>query len=118
MAHILHGEFQQFLSFMSRGNVLDLAIATIIGGAFSGVVDSLTKDVLGPLLDLVTPALAPDAFVVVTAGENAPYSDRQEAIKDGAVIIGYGPLLQSILNFLIKGLCLFLIVRLVTTVTK
>ncbi len=106
-------ELDGFVSFLSKGDVLDLSIGVIIGGSFSSIVDSLVKDVLSPLLDLITPSSLETAYITLRKGAHAPYDKREDAIKDGAVVVSYGMLLQNCLSFLIKGLCLYAIVRLV-----
>jgi large conductance mechanosensitive channel len=89
------GMIKEFREFIAKGNVIDLAIAVILGAAFSSIVSSLVEDVITPLL--LAPAL-----------EAARVKDL-EALTWGSV--KYGKFLASVLNFLIVALVLFLIIR-------
>lgn len=94
--------FKEFKAFIMRGNVLDLAVAVVIGGAFSAIVNSLVGDIITPLI--LAPAL-----------EAAGASDI-EALTWGAV--KYGVFLSSILKFLVIAWVLFLIVKAANAMTK
>lgn len=109
---VVQKEVQGFMQFISKGDVMDLAVGTILGYSFSNMVDALTKDVLGPVLDLLTPSTMEGAYYTLRAGSSGgPYANKQDALEDGAVVVGYGALAQSCLNFILKGLCLFLLIR-------
>lgn len=96
MAGSSHGGFfADFKKFLSRGNVVDLAVAVIIGGAFGQIINSLVEDILTPLI--LAPAL-----------EAAQVNDLQELAING---IKYGAFLAAILNFLVIALSLFMIIR-------
>jgi len=86
---------QEFKDFIDRGNVIDLAVAVIIGGAFGAIINSLVKDIIMPLIG-----------VLMGGTDLATLS-----IQVGEAIILYGSFLQAIVNFLIIALVLFLIVR-------
>ena len=86
---------KEFKDFAMRGNVLDLAVAVIIGGAFGKIITSLVNDVLMPLIGLAM------------GGIN--FSDL--AITVGAAVIKYGTFIQSIIDFLIVAFVIFMIVR-------
>ena len=108
---------QDFQAFISRGNVLDLAVAVIIGAAFSAIVNSLVKDVINPLIGFLVGK--PDftgLFVVLS--EPAGYSGPRtyEALTAaGATVFGYGAFLTAVVNFLLLA---FVIFWLITAVTK
>lgn len=89
------GFIADFRKFLMRGNVIDLAVAVIIGGAFGKIVTSLVEDIITPLI--LTPAL-----------QAAKVSDLQNLSING---IKYGVFLAAIINFLVIGFCLFLIIR-------
>ena len=93
---------KEFREFAMRGNVLDLAVAVIIGGAFGKIVASLVNDVLMPLIGLVM------------GGIN--FSDL--AITVGAASIKYGVFIQSIIDFIIVAFVIFLIVRTMNRMKK
>ncbi len=84
----------EFKEFISKGNVLDLAVGVIIGGAFKGVVDSLTTNIIQPLIDCIG---------------GAEFQGKIQLV-DG-VYITYGAFISSIINFLIMAFVVFLIVK-------
>jgi len=86
---------KEFRAFVMRGNVLDLAVAVIIGGAFGKIIGSLVNDVLMPLIGLVL------------GGIN--FADKSLTV--GAAIVKWGAFVQSIIDFLIIALVIFLIVK-------
>ena len=86
---------QEFREFLQRGNVVDLAVAVIVGGAFGAIVDSLVNDLIMPLIGIV---LGGVDFTGLT-------------IQVGNASILYGNLIQTIINFLIIAFVLFLVVR-------
>ena len=94
--------FQEFKKFITKGNVVDLAVAVIIGAAFNKIVSSLVADILTPLISL---ALGDVNFselkIILVPGT--------EAVKE--VAITYGVFLQAIFDFLIIGLTIFIIVK-------
>ncbi len=94
------GFIKEFKEFISKGNVLDLAVGVIIGGAFKGVVDSLTINIIQPLIDCVGGADIQGKIQLI-----AP-----SATSDG-VFITYGAFLSSVINFLIMAFIVFLIVK-------
>lgn len=96
------GFFGEFKAFISRGNVLDLAVGIIIGGAFTAIVNSLVNDVIMPLVGLIIGGINFSDLKIVLApavGETAE------------VAIGYGAFLQQVLNFLIIAFVVFLLVK-------
>jgi len=86
---------QEFKEFIMRGNVLDLAVAVVIGAAFSAIVGSLVADIITPIIGVLMGGIN-FAGLTINVGEAA---------------IGYGNFIQAIINFLIVALVLFLIVR-------
>jgi large conductance mechanosensitive channel len=107
--------WKDFKAFIMRGNVLDLAVAVVIGAAFGGVVKSLVDDVIMPPLGIVMgKADFTNLFVVLLDGPKAasPYLALSDAKAAGAVTINYGLFLNSIIGFLIVALAVFALVRL------
>ncbi len=86
--------FSEFKEFVMRGNVMDLAVGVIIGGAFSAIVTSLTDDIISPLLGLIG---------------GMDFSDL--VIQIGDVQVRYGAFITAIINFLIMALVIFLMVK-------
>jgi large conductance mechanosensitive channel len=106
--------FEEFKAFIARGNVLDLAVAVIIGAAFGTIVTSLTGDVIMPLIGAIFGgADFSNYFVLLSVpagyqGSTADYAALKEA---GAAMIGYGAFLTAVINFLILAFVIFLLVR-------
>mgnify|MGYP006308616391 CR=1 FL=1 len=100
---------QEFKEFALRGNVLDLAIAVIIGSAFGAIVSSFVSDVLMPPIGLLLGnADFSDLFINLSGGSYESLAAAQEA---GAVTINYGVFVNTIIDFVIIAFALFLIVR-------
>lgn len=105
---------REFKAFAMRGNVLDLAVGIIIGGAFGTIVKSLVDDVIMPPIGLALGNVDfSNLFLLLKAGPKAapPYSTLAEAQAAGAVTINYGLFINSIITFLIIAFAVFLIVR-------
>lgn len=92
----------EFKTFISRGNVVDMAVGVIIGGAFGKIVTSLVNDVLMPIIGVFLGGL--------------DFSDL--SIKVGDATIKYGSFIQTILDFLIVAFCIFMIVKLFESFKK
>jgi large conductance mechanosensitive channel len=100
---------KQFRDFAIRGNVVDLAVAVIIGVAFGKIVDSLVNDIIMPIIGAVTGGLDfSNHFLPLSSAVTAPV--LSEARKQGAVL-AWGNFLTIVLNFLIVAFVLFLVVR-------
>lgn len=106
---------KDFRAFIARGNVLDLAVGVIIGGAFGTIVTSLTSDVIMPVVSLVAgSADFTQQFIRLSAipADYAGNPNDYEALKEaGVAMLGYGAFLTALLNFLILAFVVFLIVR-------
>ena len=108
---------EDFKKFILRGNVVDLAVGVIIGGAFGKIVESLVKDVIMPPIGLALGKVSvANMYKVLKEGatpiaEGMPYD---EALKvKGAVLLGYGNWLNNIISFLIVAFSVFILVKLV-----
>ena len=105
---------QDFKAFIAKGNVLDLAVAVIIGAAFGAIVTSLTGDIIMPLIGAVFGgADLSNHFILlsVPAGYEGSMTDYAALKEAGAAMIGYGAFITAVLNFLILALVIFLLVR-------
>lgn len=105
---------KEFKAFAMRGNVLDLAVGIIIGGAFGTIVKSLVDDVLMPPIGLALGNVDfSDLFVLLRQGINAPapYATLAQAQAAGAVTVNYGLFVNSVITFLIIAFAVFLLVR-------
>src|ERR1700754_2772788 len=102
--------FEEFKKFAMRGNVLDLAVGVIIGASFTGIVNSLVKDVIMPPVGLALGGVDFANFFVVLKGDRTVDTlAAAKAAKD--VTLNYGLFVNSIINFLIVAFALFLLIR-------
>ncbi|MCL7487237.1 MAG: large conductance mechanosensitive channel protein MscL [Desulfobulbaceae bacterium] len=104
---------QEFKKFAMRGNVVDMAVGIIIGGAFGTIVKSLVADVLMPPIGLLLGGVDfTDLFIILKAGETAgPYTTLAAAQEAGAVVISYGVFINAVISFLIVAFAVFLLIR-------
>jgi len=102
--------FEEFKKFAMRGNVIDLAVGVIIGASFTGIVNSLVKDVLMPPIGLALGGVDFSNFFLVLKGDRAVDTlAAAAAAKD--VTINYGLFLNAVINFLIVAFVLFILLR-------
>ena len=100
------GEFKEFIS---RGNVMDMAVGVIIGGAFGSIITSLVDDILMPVISLATGGLDfSNWFIALDGSKYATLAAAQEA---GAATLNFGNFISIVINFLIVALCIFLVVK-------
>lgn len=107
------GVISEFRTFAMRGNVVDMAVGVIIGGAFGTIAKSLVNDVLMPPIGLLLGGVDfSDLFVVLDQGDPVgPYSTLAAAQEAGAVTINYGVFANSVVSFLIVALAVFMLIR-------
>lgn len=106
--------WKDFRAFIARGNVVDLAVAVIVGGAFGTIVKSLVDDVVMPPLGLALGRVDfSNLFVVLKAGEKVagPYATLADARAAGAVTINWGLFANSVVAFLIVAFVVFVVTR-------
>ena len=108
--------FQEFKKFIMRGNVLDLAIAVILGGAFGKIVASLVGDILNPIIGLATGKIDFSNLFVALNGQH--YDTLADAKKAAAPTLNYGVFVNTVIEFLIVAFVVFLIVRQVNRLQK
>jgi large conductance mechanosensitive channel len=105
----------EFKAFVLRGNVLDLAIAVIIGAAFGKIVTSLTDDIIMPLIGALTGGLDFSSHFVrlgtIPPGYAGSLSDYAALKKAGVALLGYGQFLTALINFLIVAFVIFILVK-------
>jgi large conductance mechanosensitive channel len=110
---------QEFKDFIARGNVLDLAVGVIIGGAFATITKSLTEDLIMPVVGWMFGGIdfANKFILLGDPGKVDPtnYAALKEA---GVAMLGYGAFITAIINFLILAFAVFLIIRQVTKAMK
>ena len=105
--------FKDFKTFLQRGNVIDLAVAFVVGSAFSAIVTSLVKNIVMPPIGLVLGKVDfSNLFLVLHEGKTqGPYLTLAAAEKAGAVTWNYGLFIMSIISFLIIAFVIFLLVH-------
>ena len=105
--------FKEFKEFAMKGNVLDMAIGIVIGGAFGTIVKSLVSDVIMPPIGLLLGGVDfSNLFAVVKAGRaGRPYAALADAQAAGAVTINYGVFANSVISFLIVAFAVFMLVK-------
>lgn len=101
-----------FLAFIMRGNVVDLAVGVVVGAAFTGIVNSLVKDLFTPLLGLLIGGVDFSNLFITLKGDHA--ATLTEAQKLGAVTLNVGVFLNAVIQFLIISFAVFWAVRVLT----
>lgn len=104
---------KEFREFAVKGNVVDMAVGIIIGAAFTGIVNSLVKDIFTPLIGLATGGLNfTNQFLVLREGNGSgPYHTLEQAQAAGAVTLNYGLFINAALSFLIVAFATFVLIR-------
>jgi large conductance mechanosensitive channel len=107
---------REFRDFISRGNVVDLAVAVIMGAAFGGIVTSLVNDVIMPPIGLALGGVDfSNLYVNLSGGQFASLAEAQTA---GAATINYGIFVNKTMNFMIVALAVFMMVKAVNKLQK
>lgn len=105
----------EFKAFIAKGNVLDLAVAVIIGGAFGTIVTSLTQDVIMPVVGAIFGGLDFSSLFIrlgsVPEGYTGSLTDYAALKEAGVPMLGYGAFVTAAINFLILAFIIFLLVR-------
>lgn len=106
---------QEFRDFIAKGNVMDLAVAVIIGGAFGAIVTSLVNDIIMPILSIFMGGVDfANLFINLSGTDYATLAAAQEA---GAATLNYGLFINAIINFLVIGFVIFLMVKQINKMT-
>lgn len=104
--------WQDFKKFAFKGNVLDMAVGVMVGGAFGKIVTSIVNDLIMPLVSLLVGGLDfANWFVALDGGQ---YATVAEATEAGASVLAYGNFISTVIDFFIIALCIFFFVRLFT----
>lgn len=100
---------KEFKAFINQGNALDLAVGVIIGAAFGKIVNSLVNDIIMPVVGLLTGGVDfRQQFVALRGG---PYPNLEAALADKAPVLAYGIFINTIVEFVIVALSIFLVIR-------
>lgn len=103
------GFIKEFGEFIKKGNVVDMAVGVVIGGAFSAIVTSLVNDIIMPVISLITGGIDFSNWFVALDGNK--YATLEEATAAGAATLNYGNLISVVINFIIVAFCIFLVVK-------
>lgn len=114
--------FQEFKAFIARGNVLDLAVAVIIGAAFGTIVTSLTDDLIMPVIGAITGGIDFSNYFVrlgpVPAGFTGDPENYAALKAAGVPMFGYGQFITAVVNFLILAFIIYQLVRVANRLKK
>ncbi len=107
------GMFSEFKEFAMRGNVVDLAVGVIIGGAFGKIVSALVDKIMMPIIGVLTGGVdfAKQAYPLIAA-------KTVDGVEIPAVVIGYGEFINALIQFTIIAFCLFLVIKAMNTLKK
>ena len=109
---------KEFKEFIMRGNVLDMAVGVIIGGAFGKIVSSLVNDVLMPVIGLITGGQNVNNLFVTLSKTDVVYTTVEAAKEAGVATLNYGMFIQTVIDFLIIALSIFLFVKAINSFRK
>ena len=106
---IMKQTLNEFKDFIAKGNVMDMAVGVIVGGAFGKIVTSLVNDILMPLIGLLLGGI--DLTKMYVALDGKTYANPVEAAESGAPILAYGNFLQNVIDFLIIAFVIFMVIK-------
>ena len=110
---------QEFKEFAIKGNMMDLAIGVIIGGAFGKIVDSLVKDIIMPIITLITGGGVDFTQKFIVLGDNPNnLQSLDELTKAGINVLTYGNFLTILINFIILAWVVFLMVKMLNRMRR
>lgn len=110
------GFIAEFKKFIMRGNVIDLAVGVIIGGAFQSIVKSLVDDIFMPVISLATKGIDFSNWFIALDGNK--YGTLAQAQEAGAAVISYGNFISAVINFIIMAFIIFLFVKAINTLAE
>ncbi len=113
--------WKEFKEFAVKGNAVDLAVGVIVGAAFTGIINSLVKDVIMPPISLLAGGLDfSNKFVILRAAKDGSmaFNTPADAAKAGAITWNYGNFITLLINFLIVAAAVFLLVRAINKLRK
>ena len=108
------GFMAEFKKFIMRGNVIDLAVGVIVGGAFQAIVKSLVDDLVMPVISLATKGLDFSKLFVALDGQE--YATLEAAQEAGAAVLTYGNFISAVINFLIMAFVVFCLIKAINAV--
>ena len=112
--------FKEFKEFAMKGNVIDLAVAVVIGGAFGKIVTSLVNDIFMPLIGLITGGTNVSGMFAVLGKvpEGVTIKSIEQATELGIATLNYGVFIQTIIDFILVALCIFSVIKVMNKMKK
>ena len=107
---------EEFKAFAMRGNVVDMAVGVVIGGAFGSITTSLVNDIFMPLLGIITGGVNFGGLFYALDGNH--YASIEAATEAGEGTLNYGAFIQNIVDFLLIALCMFLVIKFMAKMKK
>lgn len=105
---------QEFKAFAVKGNMIDLAVGVIIGGAFGKIIDSFVNDMIMPIISFIIGGKVDFSKLFIILGDNPQHLDTLDALKKASVpVLAYGSFITILINFLLLALVVFMMVKMV-----
>ena len=111
MAEEKKGFIGEFKEFITKGNVMDMAVGVIIGGAFQKIITSLVDDIIMPVISFITGGVDFTNWFVALSLDGQHYESLAEAQEAGAATLNYGTFITVVINFLLMALVIFIMMR-------
>ena len=108
--------FEEFKAFAMRGNVIDMAVGVVIGGAFGKITTSLVNDIFMPLLGILTGGINFGGLFYALDGNQ--YASIEAATEAGVGTLNYGAFIQNIVDFVLIAFCMFLVIKFMAKMKK
>jgi len=108
--------FEDFKAFAMRGNVIDMAVGVVIGGAFGKITTSLVNDIFMPLLGILTGGINFGGLFYALDGNE--YASIEAATEAGVGTLNYGAFIQNIVDFVLIAFCMFLVIKFMAKMKK
>ena len=108
--------FEDFKAFAMRGNVVDMAVGVVIGGAFGKITTSLVNDIFMPVLGILTGGINFGGLFYALDGNE--YASIEAATEAGVGTLNYGTFIQNIVDFVLIAFCMFLVIKLMNKMKK
>ena len=109
---------KEFKEFAMKGNVMDLAVGVIIGGAFGKIVTSLVDNILMPIVGIFTQGKNFNDYFYILDSSKGDVATLAEAKTKGVAVFAYGAFIQSVIDFVIIAFCIFLLVKFMNRLTR
>jgi len=105
---------QEFKAFAVKGNMIDLAVGVIIGGAFGKIIDSFVNDMIMPIISFIIGGKVDFSKLFIILGDNPQHLDTLDALKKASVpVLAYGSFVTIMINFFLLALVVFVMVKMV-----